>query len=40
MPPGNVKLGMSYLLMEGEAVIAVGAREQTGPRLARMVIES
>jgi len=39
MPPGHVPLGSSYLLMEGETVVAVGAREATGPRLARVIVD-
>lgn len=39
MPPGHVGLGSSFLLMEGETVVAVGAREPTGPRLARVILD-
>lgn len=40
VPPGNVRPGDSFLWMEGETVIAVGAREAGGPRLARVVLET
>lgn len=40
VPPTFIPVGSSYLLMEGDAVIAVAVREPAGPRLARVVVET
>lgn len=39
-PPASVKVGGSFLLMDGDVLVAVGVREPTGSRVARVLAEA